>query len=243
MMRRLVAVAACLACVAGPVACAAEVPFAAHALELLESGGQSGVEERSFLVVADERTFRALYASIHAHRMPSPVPPCIEFGTHVVLVAFLGTRSTGGHRTGFGAMVVEGGAARVVVVERSPPPDALLTQAMTTPYAMATLTRANLETVELVDGTGAVVLQGTVALNDEKRDAGAVDSVGDAPDHQRAWPRASRRANPLNRTTQCSILSKARCLPSPTMRISVSEAKGRFGGTCPPRRRGRRGCN
>ena len=131
----------------------------APVLDPLEGGGQSGVAERSFLVVADERTFSVLYASIHAHRMPSPVPPDIEFGTHVVLVAFLGTRSTGGHRTGFGAIVVEGDVARVAVVEQSPPADALLTQAMTTPYAIATLARANLRTVELVDGTGAVVLR------------------------------------------------------------------------------------
>ncbi len=131
----------------------------APALEPLEGGGQSGVAERSFLVVGDDRTFRALYASIHAHRLPSPRPPDVAFGTHVVLVAFLGTRSTGGHRAGFGAVVVEGDVARVAVVEQSPPADALLIQAMTTPYAMATLVRANIRTVELVDGTGAVVLR------------------------------------------------------------------------------------
>ncbi|MDE0348346.1 MAG: protease complex subunit PrcB family protein [Gammaproteobacteria bacterium] len=128
----------------------------------LESGSQSGVAERSFLVVGDVRTFRTLYASVHAHRMPSPRPPDVDFEAHVVLLAFLGARSTGGHRTGFGILAVEGGVARVPVVEQSPPAGALLTQAMTTPYAMATLARANLHTVELVDGTGAVVLRGSL---------------------------------------------------------------------------------
>ena len=159
MRRPFIAVAACLVCGAGLVACAAGASSTRSALEPLESGGQSGVADRSFLVIGDEPTFRALYASVHANRMPSPRPPDIEFDAHVVLVAFLGGRSTGGHRTGFGMVTVEGSVARVWVVEESPPADAVLTQATTTPYAMATLARRDLKAVELVDGTGAVVLR------------------------------------------------------------------------------------
>lgn len=159
MRSRFIASAVCLACGAGLVACAAGPSSTFAALKPLESGGQSGVAERSFLVVWDERTFRALYASVHANRVPSPRPPDIEFDAHVVLVAFLGTRSTGGHRTGFGPVTVEDGVARVPVVEESPPAGVVLTQAMTTPYAMATLARRKVKAVELVDGTGAVLLR------------------------------------------------------------------------------------
>ena len=158
MRRRFIAAAVCLAC-GGLVACAAGASSTSTALEPLESGAQSGVAARSFLVIKDERTFRALYASVHANRMPSPAPPDIGFDTHVVLVAFLGARSTGGHRTGFGPVTVEGSVARVSVAEETPAAGAVLTQAMTTPYAMATLARRDLEAVELVDGTGAVVLR------------------------------------------------------------------------------------
>ena len=159
MRRRFVAAAVCLACGAGLVACAFGAPPMSAALEPLESGGQSGVADRSFLVIGDARTFRALYASVHATRMSPPGPPDIEFDAHVVLVAFLGTRSTGGHRIGFGPVTVEGGVARVSVAEESPPAGVVLTQAITTPYAMATLARRDLNAVELVDGTGAVLLR------------------------------------------------------------------------------------
>ncbi len=159
MRRRCIAVGACLACGAGLVACAAGTPSTSTLLEPLEGGGQSGVAERSFRVIGDERAFRALYAAVHANRMPSPRPPGVEFDAHVVLAAFLGTRSTGGHHTGFGPVTVEGGVARVSVAEESPPAGAVLTQATTTPYAMATLARSDLKAVELVDGKGAVVLR------------------------------------------------------------------------------------
>ena len=160
MRRGLAAAVACFACGAGVAACAAgAVDLAAKVLEPLEGGAHSGVAYRSFRVVGDERTFWMLYASVHAHRIPAPRPPAVEFDTHVVLVAFLGARSTGGHRTGFGAVAVEGDVARVALVERSPPVGAVLTQVMTTPYAMAALVRRDVKVVELVDGAGAVVLR------------------------------------------------------------------------------------
>ena len=39
---------------------------------------------------------------------------------------------------------------------------AILTQAITTPYAMATLPRDGIEVVELVDESGAVLLRGSL---------------------------------------------------------------------------------
>ena len=160
MKRRLAATVASFACGAGVAACTvAAVDLESTALEPLERGAHSGVAYRSFRVIGDDRAFRTLYTSVHGHRMPAPRPPVVEFDTHVVVVAFLGARSTGGHRTGFGAVAVEGAVARVALVERAPPVGAVLTQVMTTPYAIAALARRNVKVVELVDGTGAVVLR------------------------------------------------------------------------------------
>ena len=160
-MRRRIqfAVAACVMCGVQLAACAAAVSLT---LKSVESGPQSGVAERSFRVVVDQRTFRELYASVHGLRISPPRPPEIDFESHVVLLAFLGTRSTGGYRIGFGEVVVAEDVARVAVMEQSPPDGVVLTQAMTTPYAMATLTRGNVKAVELVDRTGAVVFRASL---------------------------------------------------------------------------------
>ena len=162
MRRHLAGAVACFVCGAGVAACVAGADADAlksTGLQPLEGGAHSRVAERSFRVVGDARTFRTLYASVHAHRVPPPRPPEVEFDTHVVLAAFLGARSTGGYRTGFGGVSVAGGIARVTVVERSPPAGAVPTQAMTAPYAFAALARRNVSLVEFVDGAGAVVLR------------------------------------------------------------------------------------
>ena len=159
MMRRVPSAIAACALGAGLLACAAGEPVA---LAPLESGAQSGVTERSFRVVVDENAFRELHASVHNLRMSLPRPPDVDFAANVVLVAFLGRRSTGGYGTGFGDLTVEGRVARATVVERSPPEGAILTQAITTPYAMATLPRDGVEVVELVDGRGAILLRASL---------------------------------------------------------------------------------
>ena len=162
MMRRLAAAVAFVSGAGVAAWVAGADAWSSTVLKPLEGGAHSGVAERSFRVVGDERTFGTLYASVHAHRMPPPRAPDVDFDTHVVLVAFLGSRSTGGHGTGFGAAAMEGGVARVAVVERAPPAGAVLTQAMTTPYAFAALARQNVRLVELVDGAGLVVLRGSL---------------------------------------------------------------------------------
>jgi hypothetical protein len=58
----------------------------------------------------------------------------------VVLGAFLGERPTGG----YGVEIVRICDGRIVVERRSPPEDAIVTQALTAPYHMV-LTRAGLE--------------------------------------------------------------------------------------------------
>ena len=171
-MRRVPSAIAACAFGAGLLACASGEPVA---LAPLESGAQSGVTERSFRVVVDENAFRELHASVHSLRMPPPRPPEVDFAANVVLVAFLGRRSTGGYGIGFGEASVEHGVARATVVKWSPSPGAILTQAITTSYAMATLPRDGIEVVELVDDGGAILLRTSLppARSFESRESGA----------------------------------------------------------------------
>ncbi len=149
-------VAVCVACGTGFATCAAG---ASSTLRSLESGAQSGVTERSFRIVSDECAFRQLHRSVHAHRIPLPPPPEVDFDRDIVLAAFLGARSTAGYHAGFGEVDVAGDMARVIVFERSPPAGAVLAQVVTTPYAMAALSRWNLKAVVLVDPSGTVLFR------------------------------------------------------------------------------------
>lgn len=145
---RLILLAVLAAC-----ASTAEMPLAP-----VESGAQSNVSDQSFYVLVDPESFRALHASIHAQVLPPRPPPAIDFKKRIVLVAFLGTRPTGGYAIGFGdTATVEGKVATVTVVVDPPPADAILPTMVTTPYALATLRRGDYDQVVFVDSSDSVL--------------------------------------------------------------------------------------
>ena len=124
----------------------------------VEAGTLSNVETRSFRVVSDLESFRQLYATIHGQVLPPPTPPAVDFDSHIALLVFLGRRSTGGHRVGFGDTAeVSDGIATVPIVEQSPPANAALAQVVTTPYAIAMLGRGDYKEVVFADTAGQPV--------------------------------------------------------------------------------------
>ena len=128
------------------------------ALTPIESGVHSNVSDRSLQVVFDQDAFRELHRRIHAHRLPSPRAPSVDFSRVLAVAAFMGWRPSLGYRIGFGdVVVVEGGRASVQVVESEPPPGAVRGQAVTTPYALATLACAECDAVDFVDTEGGVI--------------------------------------------------------------------------------------
>ena len=124
----------------------------------MESGSHSNVSARSFQVVVDQDAFRELHRRIHSHRLPPPSAPTLDFSRVVVVAAFMGWRPSLGYRIGFGeAVVVEGGRARVRVVESEPPLGTVRGQVVTTPYALATLACAECDEIDFVDPDGDLI--------------------------------------------------------------------------------------
>ena len=136
-------------------ACASSSGVAA--VEPVEAGVFSQMPDRSFLVVANSRDFAALHRRIHAGRLPTPAPPSIDFQAKIVVVAFMGRRSTTGYAIAFGeTATIEGGVATVQLTDRIPAPDTVQGAAMTAPYAIASLSRGDYATVQFVDAAGTV---------------------------------------------------------------------------------------
>ena len=134
------------------------VAAASSALVPLESGNHSNAVGRSFQVLFDQQTFNRLHRSVHAHRSPPPDAPQVDFDRFVVVAAFMGQRSTLGYRIGFGdAVAIEDGTASLPVTESRPPPDAVLGQVITTPYAFASLACGGYEEVAFADPDGIVL--------------------------------------------------------------------------------------
>ena len=121
----------------------------------IESGTQAACAQAGYRVIDDAEAFRRLYAGLHAQRLPAPMPPAIDFHRHIVVVACLGGRSSTGYGVSFGESVaIDQGVATVRVIERRPPPGAIVGQAITNPYAIAALPRSSLGAVLFVDAAG-----------------------------------------------------------------------------------------
>jgi hypothetical protein len=110
----------------------------------LAAGAYSGIAAPTQAVVRDMATWEALWSQHTSNIVPPLAAPAIDFAREMVLAVVLGTRPTGGYSIriiGVRPPLVEGGAMVVRVAENSPPPGAIVTQALTSPFHFVTIPR------------------------------------------------------------------------------------------------------
>lgn len=121
------------------MACTAkEVPFAP--LDLGRASGMGG-KGAACAVVDSEAAFVRLFREIRAGELPPPEPPKVDFAAKRVLYFSPGLKPTGGWRVAIEGVERRGDALRATVAVREPDPGMMHAQAMTRPYAMATVAR------------------------------------------------------------------------------------------------------
>ncbi|MBZ0253461.1 MAG: protease complex subunit PrcB family protein [Candidatus Methylomirabilis sp.] len=121
------------------MACTAkEVPFAP--LDLGRASGM-GAKGAACAYLATEAEFLRLFREIRAGELPPPEPPKVDFGTKAVLFFSPGMKPTGGWRVSIEGVQRRGDALRATVAVREPDPGMMHAQAMTRPYALATVAR------------------------------------------------------------------------------------------------------
>lgn len=138
--------------------CAGTTGRSGPALTRIEAGVHSTLHAREFMVIEDAADFALWYRALHAHRLPSPTAPRIDFHRHLVLVASMGQRPTGGYAIGFSesGVSVQADTALVTIIERHPAQGKVQTSALTNPYAIATLPRDRYAKVAFVGADGTV---------------------------------------------------------------------------------------
>ena len=92
-------------------------------------------------VIRDAATWDKLWKAVHRTRMPTPPTPDIDFERNMVLATFAGEKRTGGYQTSIAAVVGQEEGLRVEVWNRQPPPDAMVTMALTYPYSIVVAPR------------------------------------------------------------------------------------------------------
>lgn len=104
---------------------------AGNSLKVLAEGGQSGVADAFVAVARDAETYSAL------RELASQLPEmnADSFRAHMVVAAFLGRRNTGG----YGINLTRAADGTLRLTESQPPKDAMVTQALTTPFKIVSV--------------------------------------------------------------------------------------------------------
>jgi hypothetical protein len=93
----------------------------------------SSIEDRRRAVIRTTEDWHALWTELTILQVPQPDPPRIDFDRQMVVVATMGRQSTGGYSITIPTVHEHEGNLFVEVVEVSPGPGCLTTQALTAP--------------------------------------------------------------------------------------------------------------
>lgn len=103
----------------------------------------SSIGQPERLVVRDDATWRTVWASMWLNMSPAPELPTVDFSKEMVIVAALGSRSTGGYGILVDSAVMTSGGVALWIGTSSPGRTCLTTQAFTAPVDIARIQRVD----------------------------------------------------------------------------------------------------
>jgi hypothetical protein len=109
------------------------------AFEPIVDESSSGLGEPLREVVRDEARWARLWEQVYAGVTPRPPRPPVDFSRQMLIAVAAGTRPTGGFDIAVRAVTVRGIALDVEILESCPPPDAMVSAALTHPVMVVRL--------------------------------------------------------------------------------------------------------
>lgn len=104
-------------------------------------GSWSGFDEATRTVIRDDEAWAAAWETMHAQQAPAPERPDVDFTSHVIVLAAMGTRPNTGYSIQIERVHAHDGELYVSVLERSPGPSCITGQAMTAPVHVIQVAR------------------------------------------------------------------------------------------------------
>lgn len=103
----------------------------------------SGLRDSLRQVITDSEALARVWARAHEGRGEVPPVPSVDFTQEMVIVAALGTRSSGGYTITIDSVVVSGQSTHVYVRKTSPGPTCGTTGALTEPASIVAVRRSS----------------------------------------------------------------------------------------------------
>lgn len=113
--------------------------------DVIAQGSQAlGFDSPTFRLVDSESEFLSLWNRAHGTQLEVPPLPAVDFTRATVLAIFQGQRSTGGYGIEVLDVSLDGGDLFVDMRFVEPAPDAIVTQALTSPWVMVQVPRGGI---------------------------------------------------------------------------------------------------
>ena len=103
----------------------------------------SGVTDSTRHVITDSASLAAVWSTVFARRSEAPPVPTINFANELVVVASMGTRSSGGYSIAVDSVHVEGTELQVFVRSQAPGSRCGTTGALTQPVVIVAIPRVS----------------------------------------------------------------------------------------------------
>ena len=122
-----------------------QAPAQQLAWEVMAEGAQAvGFDAPAFRLVTDQDELLALWNQAHGSQLDVPPVPEVSFGRETVLAVFQGQQPTGGYGIEVLDVVVDDAELFVNMQFAEPAPDAIVTQALTSPWTFVRVLRGGI---------------------------------------------------------------------------------------------------
>jgi hypothetical protein len=100
----------------------------------LDQGGYSGINRATNLVLRTQSEWEKLWKQHQERVQPPAKVPAMDFEKEMVVAVAMGQKSTGGYSIKITSIQSTAASLRIFVLEQTPGPDTIVTQALTSPF-------------------------------------------------------------------------------------------------------------
>ncbi len=111
-------------------------------MRTLAKGAYCNISKPRQEVIKDLSTFKSIWKQLST-QTPDPIPE-IDFSREMVVLVAMGQKPTGGYFVEITKIQPAGKRLRIEVFRKSPPPDAILAQVVTSPFHLVAVPKSSL---------------------------------------------------------------------------------------------------